>query len=417
MTRNHVLKISTAGSVDDGKSTLIGRLLYDTQSLKKDKIEAIERSSRQKGFDYLDFSLATDGLVAERQQGITIDVAHIYFGTKNRSYIIADTPGHIEYTRNMITGASTSDVSIILIDARNGVMEQTRRHYFISNLLRIKYLVVVINKMDLVGYNEKYFLDIVKDFQALSANSAFEKIYFVPVSALFGDNIVRRSDSMHWYGGPTLMDLLESMNPYRTETNPNPRLQVQTVIRPKTVEFADFRGYAGRIRGGELAVGDDVLVLPSGTRTGIRSIEFYNKEYDRAGNGASVTLTLKDDVDASRGDMIVKAMDQPEVSNNVTAMICWMDHQPMTVSKTYFLQHGVNLVKCKVTEIKSRVNETFTGEEAASTLELNDLGVASFRLSKSIPFDSFQKNRSSGAFILIDPITHATSGVGLIQVQ
>lgn len=414
MNQNTVLKLSTAGSVDDGKSTLIGRLLYDTKSLKKDKLEAIERSSRQKGFDYLDFSLATDGLVAERQQGITIDVAHIYFATRKRSYIIADTPGHIEYTRNMITGTSTSDVSLILVDARNGVAEQTRRHYFISNLLRIKHLIVVVNKMDLVGYNKKYFQDIVHDFQELAANASFEKISFVPVSALFGDNVVSHSDSMGWYQGSTLMEILENIDTQNTETPAPARFQVQTVIRPKTNEFADFRGYAGKIKGGEFSVGDEVVILPSRTQSTIQTIESYGRQYESAGSGASVTITLTDDVDASRGDIIVKSNEIPRTSKEITATICWMDHEPMRISKTYLLQHGVNLLKCKVAGIESKISQTFTAHEPASELKLNDLGTVSLRLSKEIAYDTFEENRGNGAFILIDSMSNTTSGVGLI---
>lgn len=414
MIRNNVLKLSTAGSVDDGKSTLIGRLLYDTKSLKKDKLEAIERSSRQKGFDYLDFSLATDGLVAERQQGITIDVAHIYFATRKRSYIIADTPGHIEYTRNMITGASTSDVSLILVDARNGVVEQTKRHYFISNLLRIKHLIVVVNKMDLVGYNQEYFQNIVGEFQSLAADSSFEQISFVPVSALFGDNVATHSDSMGWYKGGCLLDILENINPLDYDQNAQARFQVQTVIRPKTIDFADFRGYAGKIKGGEFSVGDEVVILPSGTKSSIKTIERFDKKYDSADSGASVTITLGDDIDASRGDLIVKSGELPEMSKELTATVCWMDHEPLRIARTYFLQHGVNLVKCKVTGIEDKISKTFTSREPASQLELNDLGTVSFRLSKEITFDNFEENRGNGSFILIDSQSNATSGVGLI---
>lgn len=415
MIQDKVLKLSTAGSVDDGKSTLIGRLLYDTHSLKKDKLETIEKSSKQKGFDYLDFSLATDGLVAERQQGITIDVAHIYFATKNRSYIIADTPGHIEYTRNMITGASTSDISLILVDARNGVVEQTKRHYFISNLLRIKHLVVVVNKMDLVGYSEAYFQDIVADFQELAAGAQFEKISFVPVSALFGDNVVELSQNMDWYKGESLMTILEHINLGKTDDQVPARFQVQTVIRPKTLEFADFRGYAGKIKGGEFYVGDEISVMRTGTTSKIKTIEFYDQQYQSAGSGSSVTMTLEDDVDISRGDLIAKINQLPQRSKELKATICWMDHKSMRPGKTYSLQYGVDLLKCKIVGIESRINKDFNGRELATQLDLNDLGVVRFKLSKELAFDTFEVNRGTGVFILIDPHSHATCGVGLIE--
>ena len=293
-----VLKIATAGSVDDGKSTLIGRLLYDTNSLTSDKIEAIEKTSKQKGYDYLDFSLATDGLVAEREQGITIDVAHIYFSTNNKSYIIADTPGHVEYTRNMITGASTSQAAIILIDARKGVIEQTKRHFFINNLLRVKEVVVAINKMDLVAFSEEIYKTIKSDFHKLLKERDYQeqRITFIPVSALKGDNIVHKSETMTWYSGQTLLEHLEVLDFKDIYNVGTPRFPVQSVIRPKTDAFRDFRGYAGKVYGGELSIGDSVLVLPSKAKTKIKSIYFYDQEVQTASRRSSVTMTLEDEI-------------------------------------------------------------------------------------------------------------------------
>lgn len=415
--KNKVLKISTAGSVDDGKSTLIGRILYDTHSLKKDQLEAIERSSREKGFDYLDFSLATDGLMAERAQGITIDVAHIYFSTPSRSYIIADTPGHVEYTRNMITGASTSDVSLILIDARNGVAEQTKRHYFISHLLRIKKLIVVVNKMDLVNYSATRFQGIVHDFNQLRSltKDSEQEITFIPVSALFGENIVTPSENMPWYEGAPLMEILENIKVENLEEHGPARFQVQMVLRPKTMEFADFRGYAGKLKGNSLRIGDKITVLPGGKNSQIKTIEFYNQQYEKATAGSSITVTLEDELEISRGDLIVRQEEQPSLSKEFTATVCWMDHEPLVSGKTFFMQHGVNLVKTKIQNVSSKIDRDFTGEEPADELRLNDLGTVTFRMAKAIPFDRFDDHKGNGAFILIDPKSNATAGLGLIR--
>ena len=329
-----VLKIATAGSVDDGKSTLIGRILYDTKSLTTDKLEAIEKTSKQKGYDYLDFSLATDGLVAEREQGITIDVAHIYFSTAKKSYIIADTPGHVEYTRNMVTGASTSQASVILIDARKGVIEQTNRHFFINNLLRIKDIVVAINKMDLVDYSEDIYNKIKADFESLMSKRDYQdqKITFIPVSALKGDNVVNRSDKMPWFTGQSLLEHLEALDKKDIFNVGTPRFPVQYVIRPKTEEYHDFRGYAGKVYGGELSVGDDIVVLPSQTKSKIKDIYFYNEKYQTASRRSSVTITLENDINVSRGDMIVKDGDLPTIDKQFTANICWMDATQLTTS-------------------------------------------------------------------------------------
>lgn len=413
-----VIKIATAGSVDDGKSTLIGRLLYDTHSLTEDKLEAIEEKSRQRGFDYLDFSLATDGLVAEREQGITIDVAHIYFSTLNTSFIIADTPGHIEYTRNMVTGASTAQASIVLVDARNGVVEQTYRHFFINNLLRIKDVVIAVNKMDLVDYSEEKFNQIKGEIEYLASKSDYknQNITFIPLSALKGDNVVKVSDNMPWYKGETLLDHLEELKLEDVQEKSQVRFPVQTVIRPKTDEFHDFRGYAGKIYGGDLAVGDEVVVLPSTTRSKVKSIHFFNQEYQEAKRGSSVTITLEDDVNVSRGDMLVKVDEEPNVTKELSAKICWMDKTPLQPASRYYLKHGVNDVQAKIMDVKSLIHTDFSGqEENPSRLNLNEIGEVHLKLSKPVFFDPYVENKANGAFILIDSKTNNTAGVGFIM--
>ena len=413
-----VLKIATAGSVDDGKSTLIGRLLYDTKSLTDDKLEAIAHSSRKKGYDYLDFSLATDGLVAEREQGITIDVAHIYFSTSTRSYIIADTPGHIEYTRNMVTGASTSQAAIILIDARHGVIEQTYRHFFINNLLRIKDVIVAINKMDLVDFSEEIYENIKIDFQKLVTKSDYEdqQITFIPVSALKGDNVVEKSDNMSWYKGESLLTHLEKLDTKDVYNAGKARFPVQYVIRPKTEEYHDFRGYAGKLYGGDFKVGDEVVVLPSLTKTKIKELFFYNQKFESAERESSITITLEDNVNVSRGDMIVKATELPRVEKQFNATISWMDSKKLTTGSKYVLQHGVNKVLAKINTINNKIETDFSGvENNVTNLKMNDIASVSFQINKPIFFDSFKENRINGAFILIDPQTNNTVGAGFIE--
>ena len=413
-----VLKIATAGSVDDGKSTLIGRLLYDTKSLTDDKLEAIERSSKQKGYDYLDFSLATDGLVAEREQGITIDVAHIYFSTNTRSYIIADTPGHIEYTRNMVTGASTSQVAIILIDARHGVIEQTYRHFFINNLLRIKDVIVAVNKMDLVDFSEERYNEIKSDFEKLVGKSDYEdqNITYIPVSALKGDNVVDKTNSMPWYSGETLLSHLEKLDTQNVYNKGKMRFPVQYVIRPKTEEFHDFRSYAGKVYGGDINVGDEVVVLPSETRTKVKEIYFNDKKFESAARRSSISLTLENDVNVSRGDMIVKASEMPKIGKRFTATISWMDAKQLLPGSKYVLQHGINKVLAKVSSINNKIETDFSGVETnVSSLGMNDIASVSFQLNKPIFFDSFKEHRTNGAFILIDPQSNNTVGAGFID--
>lgn len=413
-----VLKLATAGSVDDGKSTLIGRLLYDTKSLTSDKIEAIQQKSEQLGYDYLDFSLATDGLVAEREQGITIDVAHIYFSTQNKSYIIADTPGHVEYTRNMVTGASTSQAAIILIDARKGVIEQTNRHFFINNLLRVKTVIVAINKMDLVDFSEERYNQIKSDFEILMSKRDYQEqnITFIPVSALKGDNVVAKSVNTPWYKGKTLIDYLETIDSQALYNSGTPRFPVQYVIRPKTEEFHDYRGYAGKVYGGELSVGDEVVVLPSQTKSKIKGIQFYDQEVKTASRRSSVTITLTDDVNISRGDMIVKANDLPTVDKQFTATVSWMDTKHLNVRGKYVLQHGVNRVLAKVDKIHHKINPDYSGiDQTVDSLKINDIATVSFKLNKPVFYDAFKSHRTNGSFILIDTLSNNTVAAGFIQ--
>ena len=412
-----VLKIATAGSVDDGKSTLIGRLLYDTQSLTTDKLEAIEKSSKQKGYDYLDFSLATDGLVAEREQGITIDVAHIYFSTAKKSYIIADTPGHVEYTRNMVTGASTSQVSIILIDARKGVIEQTYRHFFINNLLRVKEVIVAINKMDLVDYSEEVFNKIKADFQELNAKSTFKEqvVSYIPLSALTGDNVVEKLGGMPWYTGQTILEHLEALEPTDVYEKGQARFPVQTVIRPKTEEYHDFRGYAGKLYGDNIKVGDAVTVLPSLTESTVTNIHFFDQQFDEATAGSSITIELGNDINVTRGDMIVKSIELPRIEKDIQSTICWMDSKKLVPGTKYLIQHNTNRVLAKIESVNNIIATDYSGVTPASQLSLNEIGEVNIKLSKPLYFDAYNENKSNGAFILIDTATNHTAGVGFIK--
>ncbi len=412
-----VLKIATAGSVDDGKSTLIGRLLYDTKSLTTDKIEAIEKSSKQKGYDYLDFSLATDGLVAEREQGITIDVAHIYFSTAKKSYIIADTPGHVEYTRNMVTGASTSQVSIILIDARKGVIEQTYRHFFINNLLRVKDVIVAVNKMDLVDYSEEVYNKIKADFQALNAKSAYKEqnVSYIPLSAINGGNVADKSENMPWYTGQTVLEHLEGLESKDIYENGTARFPVQTVIRPKTEEYHDFRGYAGKLYGNTIKVGDAVTVLPSLTESKVTNIHFFDKQYDEATAGSSITIELENDINVTRGDMIVKSSELPRIEKDITTTVCWMDSKKLVAGAKYFVQHNTNRVLAKIDSVKNVIATDYSGVTPATQLAINEIGEVTIKLSKAIYFDAYNDNKSNGAFILIDAATNTTAGVGFIK--
>jgi sulfate adenylyltransferase subunit 1 len=414
----NVLKIATAGSVDDGKSTLIGRLLYDTNSLTIDKLEAIREKSEQLGYDYLDFSLATDGLVAEREQGITIDVAHIYFSTPKRSYIIADTPGHIEYTRNMVTGASTSQAAIVLIDARKGVVEQTYRHFFINNLLRIKHVIVGINKMDLVNYAEKIYQEIKSDFETLMKKRDFQEqeVTFIPISALNGDNVIESSSRTPWYKGLSVLEHMEELKEENLYAISEARFPVQYVIRPKTAAFHDFRAYAGKVYGNEFRVGDEVVVLPSQTSSKIKEIFIHDSSCDIAPRNASVSLTLEDDLNTSRGDMIVKKEELPISSKQCFAILSWMDQKALEPGNVYTLQHGVNKVLAKVSSLVHKIHPDYSGVDTSiNRIHLNDIALVDLKFNKAIHFDAFKKHRSNGSFILIDRNSNNTVAVGFIQ--
>jgi sulfate adenylyltransferase subunit 1 len=410
-----ILRIATAGSVDDGKSTLIGRLLYETKSITKDKIEALESASKRKGLDFLDLSLLTDGLIAEREQGITIDVANIYFSTPTRKYIIADTPGHFEYTRNMVTGASNTKVSMILIDARNGVLEQTYRHFFIASMLRIPKVIVCVNKMDLAGYSEVRFNEIKEAISALSSKVSFDGqvIEFIPMSSLYGQNISVKSTEMPWYTGHTLLEELQNTN--FDETKKPARFPVQWVVRPKTEEFHDYRGYAGKIASGSFSVGDEVKVLPTDQVTKIATIEKFGEKLSSAGARESVVITLERDVDVSRGNMLVKTKSELEPLKEITARICWMDSNPLISGKNYTLQHGINDSKAKIMSLNSKndvVNQTVI-TEGVNELKLNEIGEITLKTAKPIFADKYEYNPANGAFILVDD-SNSTVGVGFV---
>jgi sulfate adenylyltransferase subunit 1 len=413
-----ILRIATAGSVDDGKSTLIGRLLFETQSITKDKIEALKAASQRKGLDFVDLSLLTDGLIAEREQGITIDVAHIYFNTPKRKYIIADTPGHFEYTRNMVTGASNASVSIILIDSRNGVSEQTRRHFYISSLLEIKNVIVAVNKMDLVNYSQERFDEIKADFLQISSKvkNTRQNISFIPISSLFGENIVEKSEKMPWYQGNSLLNILENIPVAEESDKQLPfRFPVQMVIRPKSDAYHDYRAYAGKIASGTLKKGDLVVALPSQQISKVKNIFKFTDEVQKASTNESVSITLEDDIDISRGNMLVKVGEQPEALKSLKANVCWMDTSAMSIGKTYLLQHGVNRQKAKVSAIeKVLIIESFEQHTDVNELKLNQIGEVSFKIASYMFPDVFEENPANGAFIIIDEMSNNTVGVGFV---
>ena len=414
-----ILRIATAGSVDDGKSTLIGRLLYETNSITKDKIEALESASKRKGLDFLDLSLLTDGLIAEREQGITIDVAHIYFSTPTRKYIIADTPGHVEYTRNMVTGASNVKVSLILVDARQGVVEQTARHLSIASLLRIPKVIICINKMDLVQYQESTFESIKNSLTELIAQTTFEGqvISFLPISSLYGQNITQPAEQMPWYQGNTLLGELEAFEFAETQSKAAARFPVQFVIRPMTEAYHDFRGYAGKISSGTFQVGDEIRVLPTGQESTIASIEKFEQKLSKAEAGDSVVITLSTDIDISRGNTLIKAseMEAPQLKD-FSAQVCWLDHQALSPGKTYLLQHGIHITKAKISQITERLDVVAqTSTENVDSLKLNEIGRISLRTAQAIHADRYADNPANGAFILIDEFSNSTVGVGFVS--
>jgi sulfate adenylyltransferase subunit 1 len=410
-----LLRFSTAGSVDDGKSTLIGRLLYDSKSIFQDQYEAIKESSKRKGDETVNLALLTDGLRAEREQGITIDVAYRYFATPKRKFIIADTPGHIQYTRNMVTGSSTSNLSIILVDARYGVVEQTCRHTFISSLLGIPHVVFCINKMDLVDYSEEVFDKIKSDLEAFSSKLNVKDIHFVPMSALNGDNVVNQSENMDWYKGSTLMYLLENIHIGSDYNHIDCRFPVQYVVRPKSEKYPDYRGYAGRIAGGVFKPGDEVSILPSGFTSRIKSIDVMGGSLEEAYAPMSVTLTLDDDIDVSRGDMIVRENNQTMVDQDIELMICWLNDKQMTSRGKYAIKHTSNDVRCIVKEVKYKIDvNNLHRIEDDKEIKMNDIARISIRTTKPLLYDRYSRNRATGSLILIDEATNETVGAGMI---
>lgn len=412
---NGLLRFTTAGSVDDGKSTLIGRLLYDSKSIFQDQLEALEKESKQKGLEGADLSLLTDGLRAEREQGITIDVAYRYFATPKRKFIIADTPGHIQYTRNMVTGASTADLAIILIDARNGLVEQTHRHSFIASLLGLQHLVVCVNKMDLVDYDEDAYRKIVAEFKSFSSRLDIKDITFIPISALKGDNVVDSSKNMSWYGGSTLLHHLENVHVGADRNLQDCRFPVQYVVRPQTDDHRDFRGYAGRIASGVFKKGDAVVALPSGRETTIDTIKLGDEEKEIAFPPLSVVMTLTDDIDLSRGEMLVRKNNQPEMINEIDAKICWLDSRPMNPSSRLVLRHLSQEVRAKISEVLYRIDiNTLHRDEENRDVAMNDIARIRIKTSSPILADPYRTNKTTGAFILVDPSTHATVAAGVI---
>jgi len=410
-----MMRLATAGSVDDGKSTLIGRLLFDSKQIFQDQLEAVERTSEQRGDGYVNLALLTDGLRAEREQGITIDVAYRYFATPRRKFIIADTPGHIQYTRNMVTGASTADMAMILVDARKGVLEQSRRHAFLASLLRIPHLAVCINKMDLVDYDETVYERIVHEFSGWAAKLDVHDMAFFPISALHGDNIVTRSDKMPWYGGTSLLYHLEHVHIGSDRNLIDNRFPVQWVIRPMNDEHHDYRGYAGQIASGVFKRGDDVVVLPSGRQTKIAGIDHFDGPMEAAFPPLSVTMRLEDHVDVSRGDMICRLHNQPTPTRDLDAMICWMADEPLQPGRRYSLKHTTRTCRAVVDDLRYQVDvNTLHRHEDSRELGLNQIGRVHLRTSDRLLVDEYRHNRTTGSFILIDEATNFTVGVGLI---
>ena len=406
-----ILRFSTAGSVDDGKSTLIGRLLYDSKAIFEDQLQAIEQASTARGDAAVELALLTDGLRAEREQGITIDVAYRYVTTPKRKFIIADTPGHIQYTRNMVTGASTTELAIVLVDARKGVLTQSKRHTFIASLLQIPHLVVAVNKMDLVGYSEDVYKQIVADYNAFVGRLNVRDVVYIPISALHGDNVVRQSDSMPWYDGTTLLHHLETVNIGANRNSIDFRLPVQYVIRP----HQNFRGFAGQIVSGRVAIGDEVVSLPTGLRSQVSAIWRGEENCERASVGDSVVLTLSDEIDISRGDMLVRVRNLPHKSNQIDATLCWVNEEPMDPRGSYWLQHSTRQVRAFLQDLNYRINVDTMHREAADILHLNEIGRVQITTTQPLFFDSYQINRATGSFILIDPHTNNTVAAGMIR--
>ncbi|MDQ3019861.1 MAG: sulfate adenylyltransferase subunit CysN [Bacteroidota bacterium] len=412
---NELLRFTTAGSVDDGKSTLIGRLLYDSKAIFEDQLEAVRKTSEFRGLDYMDLSLFTDGLKAEREQSITIDVAYRYFATPKRKFIIADTPGHIQYTRNMVTGASTANLAIVLVDARNGIVEQTCRHSLIASLLKISHIVLCINKMDLVDYSQEVYDKIVNDYKIFASKLEVKDIHFIPISALAGDNVVERSDKMDWYEGSTLLYLLENVHIGSDNNHIDCRFPVQFVIRPQSDKFHDYRGYAGRIASGVFKPGDEVMVLPSGFTTKIKSIDTYDGQIEEAFAPMSVTITLEDNIDVSRGDMIVRVNNHPTSGQDIEIIICWLNNNSMNPNAKYLVIHTTKDVKAIIKEINYKIDiNTLHRIENDKDIRMNDIARVKLRTTLPLFYDSYNKNKNTGSLILIDEGTKETVAAGMI---
>jgi len=411
-----LLRFTTAGSVDDGKSTLIGRLLYDSKSIFKDQLDAVEQSSINRGDEHVNLALLTDGLKAEREQGITIDVAYRYFHTPKRKFIIADTPGHIQYTRNMVTGASTANLAIILIDARNGVLEQTLRHSYIASLLQIPHVIVAINKMDLVDYSEEVFNKIKADYLDFKENLNLKDIHFIPISALKGDNVVNKSKKMTWFNGKPLINMLEDMDLVDDLNYDDVRFPVQYVIRPQNDKFHDYRGYAGRLASGILSVGDAVTALPSGVKSKVKTIDYFDKQLEKAYAPQSISVTLEDNIDISRGDMIVKSDNQPNTDQEIDMKICWFNPKPMINGGKYIIRHTSNEVKCMVKSVDFKVDvNTLEKNFDDKQVKMNDIAKIKIKTAKPLPFDTHNVNRKTGSVIFIDEHTNETVAAGMID--
>ncbi len=411
-----LLRFTTAGSVDDGKSTLIGRLLYDSKSIFEDQLDSIEESSKKRGDENINLALLTDGLKAEREQGITIDVAYRYFATPKRKFIIADTPGHVQYTRNMVTGASTANLAIILVDARKGIIEQTKRHSFIADLLKIQHVVLAVNKMDLVDFSEERFNEIVEEYSGFASRlQNIVDIQPIPISALNGDNVVDKSERTDWYQGPTFLYHLENVYIGGEENHVDARFPIQWVIRPQSDEYHDFRGYGGRVGGGVFRVGEEVIALPSGFKTTIKSIYVGSKSVQESFAPQSACLTLNDEIDISRGDMLVKPNNQPKVMQDLEAMICWFSSTPMQVRGKYLIKHTTQESQAVIRELRYQVDvNTLRKIEGVESLNLNEVGRIAFRTAAPLLHDNYRRNRSTGSFVLVDPGTNETVGAGMI---
>ena len=410
-----LLRFTTAGSVDDGKSTLIGRLLYDSKAIFEDQMELLEETSRQRGEEGVNLALLTDGLRSEREQGITIDVAYRYFATPKRKFIIADTPGHIQYTRNMVTGASTANLALLLVDARHGIIEQTKRHAFIASLLQIPHIAVCVNKMDLVNYSEEAFKKIKTDFEDFASKLEIKDVRFIPISALNGDNVVDRSENMDWYEGSTLMHLLENIHIGSDQNHVDCRFPVQFVVRPQSKDHPDYRGYAGRIEGGVFKPGDDVTVLPSGFTSKIKSIDTFDGEVAEAFSPMSVCMTLTDNIDISRGDMLVRENNKPTIEQDIDVMICWMNEKKMIPKGKYTIRHTSQTARCIIKEVKYKMDiNTLHRMEDEKEIGLNDIGRITIRTTKPLFFDSYRRNRNTGSIILVDEATNETVAAGMI---